>query len=165
MLSYKATNFLIRRATSVDAQEIYHLHIDSIRMICAADYTPEQIKAWADPKQPQDYIDAMANGEIIFVAEESDRLSGFASLFGSEVRAVYVSPAAVRKGVGAALLAAVESKAIDAGLKTLDLRSSLTAVPFYVSQGYVRGNCDVHRMSGVDIPCIRMSKQLVDRRN
>lgn len=165
MLSSTSKNFRIRRAVPDDAEAIWRLHVESIRMICTADYTPEQIDAWTRPHRPQNYIDSMANGEIMFIAEDNDRINGFASLIDSEVRAVYVSPSAVRKGVGAALLAAVESKAIDAGLKTLELSSSLTAVPFYLSQGYVRGECDVHRMSGLDIPCIRMSKKLIDRRN
>ena len=42
---------LIRRATVDDAEAICDLHVRSIRGLCAADYTPPQIEAWASRKR------------------------------------------------------------------------------------------------------------------
>src|SRR5687768_12579402 len=53
---------IIRRATPDDADAITPVHVASIRTLCAKDYTPEQIEAWAGWKSPEKYRAAMAAG-------------------------------------------------------------------------------------------------------
>src|SRR5262245_5338587 len=104
--------FTIRPATSADAEAICRMHVESIRINCAADYTPEQIEAWAGPKRAEHYVDAMSHGEIMFVAESQEKIVGFAALNGDEIKAVYVSPASIRQGIGRSLLQMIETHAI-----------------------------------------------------
>jgi hypothetical protein len=36
----------IRPATLEDAVAIYHVHLTSVRVLCARDYKPKEIEAW-----------------------------------------------------------------------------------------------------------------------
>jgi len=152
----------IRPATPDDADALCDLHVRSIRVLCAADYTPEQIEAWCRPKAPEKYRKAMTEGgETMFVAVgEGGSLAGFASFKGDELYAVYVAPESTRRGVGRRLLETVEVAARQAGTMRLRFRSTLTAVEFYLRCGYEKGEETVSRMSGVEIPCVWMTKTL-----
>jgi putative acetyltransferase len=152
----------IRPATPDDADALCDLHIRSIRGLCAADYTPEQIEAWCRPKAPEKYRKAMTEGgETMFVAVDEDgSLAGFASVKGEELYCLYVAPDSVRRGVGRSLLTTVESAAREAGAGQLRFRSTLTALPFYVRCGYQTGEQTGALMSGVEIPCVWMTKAL-----
>lgn len=137
------------------------MHVDSIRRFCAQDYTPQQIEAWAGPKRPEDYVRAMQDGEAMWVAHDASRLLGFAALRSDMIRAVYVAADSARQGVGTSLLAAIEGEARAAGINRLRLESTLAALAFYEAQGFARGAATMHRMRGVDVPCVWMSKKLV----
>src|SRR5829696_3096532 len=151
---------LIRPATVDDADEICDLHIRSIRVLCAAEYTAEQIEAWAGRKKAEQYRQAMTDGgETVFVAvDERDRIVGFVAFKGAEIYGLYVAPESVRRGAGSALLDAAEAAMRAAGVAQVRFRSTLTAVTFYTRQGYHCGGDAVSRMSGVAIPCVWMTK-------
>jgi putative acetyltransferase len=153
--------YTIRRATPGDAEQITPVHVASIRTLCAKDYTQEQIDAWAGWKSPEKYRDAMAAGEVFFVAEVEGRVIGFSVLFGDEVKAVYVHPDQVGRGVGRRLLDAVEDEARSCGVAELKLTSTLTSVRFYESCGYAKGDLHQHPVSGgVMLPCVHFTKRL-----
>ena len=151
----------IRRGTADDAERITPLHVASIRTLCAKDYTPRQIDAWAGWKSPERYRNAMAAGEVFFVAETGDAIVGFAVLARDDVKAVYVHPAHVGRGIGSRLLDAVEAHAADSGIPTLRLTSTLTSIGFYESRGYQRGRLAHHPVAdGVVLECVEFSKQI-----
>jgi putative acetyltransferase len=152
----------IRRATIDDADAICDVHVRSIRGLCAADYTPEQIEAWAGRKKPELYSRAMSEGgETMFVAiDDAGRIVGFAAFKEAEIYGLYVVPEAVGRGAGSALLDAAEAEMRLRGVMLVKFRSTFTAVTFYQRHGYARGDDAVSRMSGVDIPCLWMSKKL-----
>ena len=78
----------------------------------------------------------------------------------SELRACYVAPAAVRRGVGSALVAEIERIAREHGLRHLHLESSTTAEPFYATLGYrVEGRGELLIAPGVPMAAVRMRKQ------
>lgn len=54
----------------------------------------------------------------------------------ARIRAFYVDPSYVRRGIGAALLAASENGARNAGFRLARLTSTLQAIEFYSSFGY-----------------------------
>ena len=156
---------IIRRATVADADAICALHVRSIRTLCADDYTPEQIEAWAGRKRPELYSQAMTEGgETMFVAVEDaagdDHLVGFVAFREAEIYGLYVAPEATGRGAGGALLDVAESAMRSAGVTEVKFRSTLTAVTFYARHGYRRDADAVARMSGVEIPCVWMSKTL-----
>jgi putative acetyltransferase len=102
----------------------------------------EVIEAWAPmPITPQDVEAVQSNleGEYRLVAEIDDRwVVGISSIVAqkNELRACYVVPSASRRGVGSALLREIERAARERGSTYLEAESSLTAAPFYISNGY-----------------------------
>lgn len=154
--------FTVRRAGEKDCEEIWRVHMRAIRGIANSHYTPAEIEAWASPRKPEHYIESIRNKEF-YVAEEDDAVIGFGTLNykQSEIEAVYVSPAVVRRGVGLAILRRLEERARDLGIKSLKMDASLNAVPFYKSAGYESQKEMKHRLAcGIEISCILMTKEL-----
>lgn len=154
--------FTVRRAGEGDAEGIWRVHMRAIRDIAKSHYTPEEIEAWASPRNPAHYIESIRNKEF-YVAEEDGAVIGFGALDHeeNEIEAVYVSPEVVRRGVGSAILQRLEERALDLGLKSLKMDASLNAVPFYRSAGYESQKGMKHRLAcGVEIGCMLMTKEL-----
>lgn len=156
-----APALLVRPARFRDAAAVRGIHLAAIRQVCARDYTPDQIAAWADPSPLARYRAAIVDHPFI-VAELDATITGFAELqvTSSEVRAVYVDPRYLRRGVGSALLAELERIARDAGVSELRLDSSLTAAAFYRSAGYEVLERTHHVSSGVVLECVKMQRRL-----
>jgi putative acetyltransferase len=156
----------IRQATLCDAEAICAVHVASIRGLCAADYTAQQIDGWAGAKHPERYRRAMAEGERMFVAEvpsgeAGNVVVGLAGVHGNEVRAVYVHPDHVGRGVGGALLGALEEQARSDGFETLVLHSTLNARAFYLKHAYRdEGETVFELRPGLHLPCVKMTKAL-----
>lgn len=153
----------IRAARPEDAEAICRVHVTSIRVLCARDYTPAQIEAWAGPKCAADYVRGLEAGEAIYVAETHGEIVGFGCRNGDELRALYIAPATTGRGVGTELLKRIEADALTAGIRSLWLHSTLTAAAFYQARGYIRGEPVARLMRGVPIPCIPMRKSLPDQ--
>jgi len=156
---------LVRKAQPEDAFQMHHVHVTSVRTLCASDYTFEQIEAWVgklDPQKRRQYMTQGSHREILFVAEEKlGVIVGFSSLGINEVNAVHVHPHYTQMGVGTLLLNAVETEARAQNMKKLKLSASITAVPFYQARGYQAIARSFHTLrSGVEIPCVSMEKSL-----
>jgi len=79
----------------------------------------------------------------------------------SELRACYVLPSAVRKGVGSAIVREIERIALENGLASLQMESSVTAEPFYKALGYEVVDYGEHLLSSGDrMACVKMRKLL-----
>lgn len=153
---------LIRPAFPTDAAGICEVHVASIRTTCATHYQPHELAAWSDRLRPASY-ERVLRERVMVVAEEGGRLWGFAQLHpeAEEVEAVYVHPDAGRRGVGAALLAALEAEALKRRLPRLRLNASLNAVGFYERAGYRRGEPIILKITPeVPLRCIRMEKPM-----
>jgi putative acetyltransferase len=126
----------IRKARSEDGEGIWRAHTQAICELCKSHYTPEEIAAWAGSLHPESYQGVIISSEF-FVAEDQDRIVGFAQLHrtSGEVEAVYVHPSAARHGVGKQLLRKLEERAKANGVPVLHLDASLNAVPFYTDAG------------------------------
>jgi len=136
------------------------VHSAAVRGIRTSLYTPEEIQAWAVPRKPESYEESIRSKEF-FVAEEGGVITGFGVLNqeSAEVEAVYVSPGAVRRGIGLELLRKLEEQAGALGLEVLRLNASLNAVQFYQRAGYVAQEESKYRLSnGVEIACVPMVK-------
>jgi GNAT superfamily N-acetyltransferase len=73
------------------------------------------------------------------------------------VRHFATDPAAVRQGVGRAVMAEVFRDAKAAGITTMECLSTRTAVPFYTNLGFeVMGPVDVLLRAGIVFPAVRM---------
>lgn len=153
---------LVRPATETDAEEIFRVHSDSIRVLCNARYGPEEIAAWIAVRSPDSYRVALAS-RALYVAERQGEILGFGQLDPekAEIEACYVAPGAVRCGIGGALLSRMESEARRRGHSVVRLNSTLNAEEFYARCGYRWLGKATHRVAGkVDLACIRMEKTL-----
>lgn len=153
----------IRRATREDLPYVAAVHRASILGLCARHYSAVQLAQWTDALRPEGYAALLASREFL-VAEQDGELFGFGVLDLSEslINATYVSPKAVRRGVGRRLLEAMEEIARQRGAKRLQLSSTLNAAPFYQSLGFRQQGAGTNRLpTGVELPCILMTKDLV----
>lgn len=154
--------FTVRRAREEDCEGIWRVHTRAVREISSSHYTPEETESWAGPREPENYVESIRSKQF-YVAEEGGAVIGFGTLDyrQNEIEAVYVSPDAVRRGVGSAILRRLEERARALGLKSLKLDASLNAVPFYESAGYEAQKEMKHPLaSGLEIGCVLMTKEL-----
>jgi len=152
----------IRRSRKEDCQSIGNVHTAAVAGIRTSLYTPEELKAWAVPKQRESYEESIRSNEF-FVAEENGIIIGFGVLNqeSAVVEALYVNPTAPRRGIGHELLRTLEERARALGLKALRLDASLNAVPFYQRAGYVAEAKSKYRLyTGVEIACVPMVKSI-----
>ena len=155
---------LIRRADAEDAERILQTHLASINGLCARDYTQAERAAWTGPKRAEWYVRAIEGGQALFVAEERQadrRVVGFGQLDGDEILSLYVHADHAGRGVGRALLRALEDEARQRGITTLRLNSTLTARNFYVAHGYRILGQTTHPVGGnIKLRCVAMAKAL-----
>jgi N-acetylglutamate synthase-like GNAT family acetyltransferase len=165
-----AMTVTIRRATPADCEAILAAHVASIRELCAPDYRPEEIEAWAGPKRAEDYLAPMRDNDFV-VAEVRGELAGFGELIvgpaagipqgEAELRGLYIHPRHARQGVGRAIVAYLQEEALARGAARWFVRVTITAEPFYRRMGFISMQRETHRLrSGVEIACIRMEAAL-----
>ncbi len=152
----------IRRVTQEDLPEVASMHRASILELCAAHYSAVELSLWTDALRPDKYTALLAGREFL-VTEEDGQILGFGvlDLGQSLINATYVSPKAVRRGVGRRLVEAMEQLAKQGGVSRLQLNSTLNAVPFYERLGYVQRGASSNRLpTGTELPCVVMTKDL-----
>lgn len=125
----------IRRAQQNDAEGIALVIQTALRESTSKDYAPAIIERVLKNFDAPNIL-ALMQKRIVFTAFHEQRVVGTASLDQGTVRTVFVSPDMQRLGIGRSLMARVENAAIDAGIHTLTVPSSIGAVSFYGDLGY-----------------------------
>ena len=78
------------------------------------------------------------SSKFTFVAEEGEKIAGFGELEASgHIDRFYCHQDFQRQGVGRLILKQIESKAQDLGINKLFTEASITARPFFESQGFI----------------------------
>lgn len=152
----------IRRVTLEDLPEVASMHRASILDLCAQHYSAVELSLWTDALQPDKYTTLLVDREFL-VAEEDGQILGFGVLDLSQslINATYVSPKAVRRGVGRRLVEAMERLARQGAVSRLHLNSTLNAVPFYERLGYLQREAACNRLpTGAELPCVVMTKDI-----
>jgi putative acetyltransferase len=151
-----------------EARRFLEIHHEAVRHLAVEDYPASVIDAWAPLPVTDDavaWLVANRDNELRVMAEMDGTPVGIGALVvrGTELRACYVLPDAARRGVGTALVAAIEDMARERGLTQLRLQSSLTAEPFYTALGYVAERRRKLRLRpGIAMAAITMHKPLAD---
>jgi len=79
----------------------------------------------------------------------------------AKIRAFFVHPQWVRRGIGSLILDACEDAALAAGFRRLEMGATLTGVPLYRARGYEeRESLAVPLANGESLPIVRMEKHL-----
>jgi GNAT superfamily N-acetyltransferase len=178
----------LRAATLVDIPQLEALIARSIRQLGRADYTPAQIEAalhgafGVDTQLIHDgtYYVVEAGVEAGGAIAGCGGWSWRRTLFGGDarrerdagaldpatdaarIRAFFVDPATVRRGIGRALLRHCEAEAARHGFRRLALMATLPGVKLYAAHGYQAGARVQHPLTAdLTIEFVPMTKQLV----
>jgi len=147
-----------------DAPSLLALFRDTIRRVNSRDYDPNQIRAWAS-----DDIDPIVwagrfSGRFVPVAETAGWLIGFAELeMNGHIDRFYVSADHQRQGIGRDLLVALVAEARRQGITKLFTEASITARPFFESQGFIVPAPQVVTCRGAEFVNFRMERPLGER--
>ncbi len=153
--------FTLRPYRKDDALALLTLFRHTIRVVNSRDYSPEQIAAWASDDIDVSAWSARFDGRFVPVAEKNGRPAGFAELeTNGHVDRVYVAADCQGQGIGRVLLAAVVAEARRTGLTRLFTEASVTARPFFESQGFVVLVPQVVTLRGVEFLNFRMVRVL-----
>lgn len=126
----------VRAATEVDCEAIYRIQVTAVRSLPGGAQGKAGIEKWLAGQKPAVYARSMA--EESFVVAEGDGIVGWGSLSipKREITNVFVDPAFHRRRIGTAIIARLESLAIDAGIDAVRLQATGTAIDFYRANGY-----------------------------
>ena len=161
MIRTAVQNKEIRYYEAGDAPEIVRLFFETVRSVNRANYSDEQLEAWAPGvPDPEEWHARMA-GRRTLVAEEGGEVVGFAELeYDGRLDMLYVRKDAVGRGVGRRLYEAVEREARGQGLGWIFTEASITARPFFEQQGFRVVREQMVSRRGVSMTNLVMEKEL-----
>ena len=124
----------LRDYRSGDCPALIRLFRETVHAVCAGDYTPEQLDAWAPEDMDQPAWDRSFLAHRTLVAVEGGEIIGFADLDPATgyLDRLYVHRDHQRQGVAAALCDALEPLAPG----RVFTHASRTARPFFERRGY-----------------------------
>jgi putative acetyltransferase len=167
MTAVRSAAVQIRPAVEADGAAMAQVHYSAVHVSAAGSYLPEVLDIWspaASEARNEAFRNAMRGGrELFLVAEDASDVIGFGSIVpdSNELRSVYVNAGAGRRGVGSAILRALEFLAASRGCPELQFAASLNAESFYARNGYIAGARGAHRLSGGrEMACVTMRKTL-----
>ncbi len=124
---------VFRRYRPSDCAEVAALFYDTVHAVNAADYTSEQLDAWAPRDADLAEWDRRLGANLSLVAVEGDRLVGFGDIDKTGyLDCLYVHAGFQRRGVATGLCDRLEAAVTD-GIET---HASITARPFFEGRGY-----------------------------
>ena len=146
----------IREYTISDLDNICELFYRTVHTVNVKDYTPAELDAWADGALYKARRDKEFTGGKALVAEIDGKIAGFADMDTTGyLDRLYVAADCVRKGVGRALLEALEARSTAAVYTTY---ASVTAVPFFLKAGYAVVRLNTVTRKGVTLKNYLMQK-------
>lgn len=133
----------VRPATPADAPGIARVHDTALRTRGEDHYSEAELDAMAPPDRDPESVDGaiLAREERYVAVAEADGADGVVGVGGVDLEdgrllGVFVRPNRVGEGIGRALFGDIETRAGEAGLGALTIRSALNAVGFYEAVGF-----------------------------
>jgi N-acetylglutamate synthase-like GNAT family acetyltransferase len=178
-----STTITIRKATLGDVPVLRSLIAESVRILQASYYTPEQREGalgtvfGVDTQLILDgtYMVTEAGTMIVGCGGWSRRKTAFGSDHAAQrdnalldpaqeaakIRAFFVHPEWARRGIGSQILVACEAAAMAEGFTHLELVSTLPGEPMYRARGFAPQEAfEVPLPNGVKLPVLRMTKMI-----
>ncbi|MBI2737368.1 MAG: GNAT family N-acetyltransferase [Rhodospirillales bacterium] len=146
---------VIRDAGPDDATAISALVQRTVRISNGRDYPAQAIDQIVANFAADKVGRRMAERDV-FVCQMGDRIVGTIALGGDRLRTLFVEPELQQAGIGARLVAHLETHALKVGVSELKLSSSLTARGFYERLGYRM----IHREEHDGVSTFLMAKTL-----
>lgn len=129
-------SILVRPARSDEAASISRVIIASLHKVNAKDYS-EAVIARVEKGFSPAAVSNFLTRRLVFVAVHLGSIVGTASLDGNVVRAVFVDPEYLGRGIGRALMVEVQRAALENSVTVLTVPASVTAEAFYAKRGDV----------------------------
>ncbi len=179
-------SFLLRPATPADIPHLREIIHASVRTLQAQDYSPAQIEGalhsvygvdtqliadgtyfaveLAAPSPPIIACGGWSKRKTLYggdqFAHREDSLLDPAH-DAAKIRAFFVHPQYIRRGIATLILDACEQAARAAGFTRLEMGATLSGVAFYRAQGYAAlENLQVPLSNGEMLPIVKMSKEI-----
>lgn len=153
----------IRPATSADALVASKVLRQSIQEICYEDHqgNATALEAWLKNKTPENVSQWIQNPELFsVVALVEEEIVGFAmSNRSGYVLLCYLIPEVQHKGVGKAMLKAIEAQARRDSISVLHLESTQTARPFYLRNQFVQNGPPIVAFGISSYPMVKRLSQ------
>ncbi|MGO1383970.1 MAG: GNAT family N-acetyltransferase [Arachnia sp.] len=152
-------SLVIRPHLASDAAASLSVFKSAIRTTAAADYSTEQIRAWASPDIDVDGWSARRMAGTTVVAVIDDVVIGFTDVdIDGYIDMMFVHPDHGRRGVASALLAWTVAEASRLGASTLHTHASITARPFFEALGFTVTRKSYPMIRGVTLENHDMSR-------
>ncbi|MEC7838609.1 MAG: GNAT family N-acetyltransferase [Chlamydiota bacterium] len=153
---------LIRNYEPEDVQDLASIYYNTIHEVNSDDYNEEQLNAWA-PKSSRNsdrWLKKFAKTKPL-VAISQGKIVGFAELLHTGyIDCFYVHHQWNRQGVGAALMKAIHSEALEQKIGRLFANVSITAKPFFEKHGFIVDTKQTVSLNNVDFINYKMEKHL-----
>lgn len=129
---------IIREIKESDITTCIDLFKSTVHIINAKDYTEDQLHAWAPEDVDFNKWKVGLLSSCTYVAElKNGKIVGFGDITKQGyLDHLFVHKDFQGKGIAKILLKELENKAIDVGCYELTTHASITAKPFFISQGY-----------------------------
>ncbi|CAO1649002.1 N-acetyltransferase domain-containing protein [Salinibacterium sp. NYA9b] len=158
----RSTPIDVRPYRPADAVPTLAVFLSAITVTASADYSPEQIAAWAraNEREVPAWNQSM-RARNSFVAVVDGEIAGFSDVSSDgDIDMMFVSPQHLRQGVASALLTFIEVVARERACPLLSANVSVTARPFFEKRGF-QVEAEQHPvMNGVPLMNFRMTKSL-----
>jgi putative acetyltransferase len=153
---------ILRAYDASDAEATLDVFLRAVRVTARADYTPDQVAAWASDDISVETWGAKRLLVDTVVAVEGDDVLGFSDVDDhGYIDMLFVDPAVTRRGVATALLRRVTEIAEAHGAVELTTHASLTARPFFTAHGFEVVEERRPVLRGVSLTNFRMRRALV----
>ena len=128
-------NTQIRKFHEKDLQSVYRLIQNTIDISYHKAYPKEAIEFFKDYHSEEHILNDAVTGYTVVAECESDVL-GTGTLFGTNIRRVFVNPLHQCKGIGRLIVQDLERRVLVGKIATLDLEASLVSRQFWESMGF-----------------------------
>ena len=133
----QSPTFHIRPYEPADAPALLELFKDTIRRVNRRDYCPAQIAAWTSEIRLEVWTAKLATRWCAVAALADETPIGFADLEADgHLDRFFVHADQQRRGVGLGLMDAIKNQAKEWQLPRIFSEVSITARPFFLSQGF-----------------------------
>ncbi|MNK89112.1 putative acetyltransferase [compost metagenome] len=129
------TNLFIREFIDDDSVIVSNIIRENLINVNIKDY-PEKIIKNMSKIFTSEYISLISKVRKVYVLVESNKIIGTASLDQDTIYTVFIDIRHHNKGFGRILIDFIERTALDSGITSLKLPSSITAQGFYEKLGY-----------------------------
>ena len=127
---------LLREYGEEDLEEILRLFYRTVHVVAAADYSEEQLDAWAPVEADREKWRASLAEHFSLVAEENGKIVAFGDAVGGYLDLLYVAADFQGRGAGSLVAGALEEYARARGAEKMTVHASLTARAFFEKSGY-----------------------------